>query len=493
MLYKGRGKIEITEQSYEINRNNLVDILNDIMPLVVKAHTEADYLNAYRLGSQPILSKKRESEEDVNKNNIVVENHALKLVNFKTAYLISDGFKYSQTDDKVTDDVSTLNKYYIDQNKVPKDYALATWMYTAGTAYRLIRPVPKPKIDTLDLRGDSPFDIVNLDNDKTFVAYTTAIGGGAALSGYVVQTKDDEYSFTIYTDEKIFTFKTNSKETIPGNVKIKEVANPLGYNPIIEYPLNEARIGVVDVAYSMLNAINVISSNQVDDVVDFVNSILVLYNVNVDPEKMKALRELGAMEVNDKNPQSPAKVEYVANQLSHSEVNETVDRVVRTLYDIVGVPIASGQVTSGGDTGEARKLGNGYESADLIIKLEEGYFTQSERAALKIELNICKTLSNCPINELLSSEIQINPTRHNLDNILSKTQALTMLDQIGFPEEAALILTSLGANPHELAALWKQNKQKIADEKAARAPQINGDANDNANDNIDDNPVEQTE
>lgn len=479
VYYKGRGKIQITERSDEINKANLVNILNDIMPSVNEAQNDAVLLNSYRLGNQPILFKTRESETDDSKNNVVVENHAYKLVNFKTSYLISDGFKYSQTDDKITDDVSVLNKYYIDQNKVPKDYSLATWMYTAGTAYRFIRPSKRANID---LRGESPFDIINLDNDKAFVAYTTDISGDVALSGYVVQTGDSEFSFTIYTETDVYSFKTNSKTTIPANVNISVTPNTLGYNPIIEYPLNEARIGVVDLAYSMLNAINIVSSNQVDDVVDFVNSILVLYNVNVDTEKMKSLRELGAMEVNDKNPQTPAKVEYVSNQLSHTEVNAFVDRMVKTLYDIVGVPIASGQVTSGGDTGEARKLGNGYESADLIIKLEEGYFTQSEREALKIQLSICKTISGCPINELLSSEIQINPTRHNLDNILSKTQALTMLNQIGFPEEASLILTSLGANPHELANLWIENKRKVAENEPVKVE------NDEGN-----NPVEQTE
>ena len=459
--YTGRRTIRIAQSSDKITSDNIVDIMQKIYPIIQINHREIKELRAYYLGIQPILQKERPTESDDFKNNIVVENHAYKLVNFKTSYLISDGFKYSQSDDKRTDDVTMLNKYYTDEDKLTKDNELAKSMYICGQGYRFTRPTKDKKAN---FDGESPFNIINLEPDKAFIAYSTDVDGSVALSGYVAQTKQaeltgdtDEYTFTIYTNERVFTITVNDDNFV-GSAQVKEEVNILGKNPIVEYALNEARIGVIDVAFSALNSINIITSNQIDDIVDFVNSILVLYNVNIDKQKVLDLREIGAMQVDDKNPQAQAKVEYVSNQLSHSQINELYDRIVKTVYDIVGVPIASGQVTSGGDTGEARKLGNGYESADLMIKLEEAMFISAERKCLKLQLSICKDFKKCRINDLFASEIQINPTRHNLDNILSKVQALAQLNSIDFPEEASLILVGLGANPHELATEWINKK-----------------------------------
>ena len=474
--YLGRGVIKIAERSEDITKDNIVSIMQKIYPIIKEQHRATRELYGFFLGKQPILDKERPTEEQAFKNNIVVENHAYKLVNFKTSYLVSDGFKYSQSDDKRTDDVTMLNKYFVDEDKLTKDYNIAKWMYVCGHGFRFIRPTANKRAN---FDGESPFNIVNLDPTQAFIVYSTSVDGEVALSGYVAQTKQaeftgtvDEYTFTIYTKERVFTIVTNSDD-IGYATKVTEEPNVLGENPIIEYALNEARIGVIDVAYSALNSINIITSNQIDDIVDFVNSILVLYNVNIDEKKVLDLRKIGAMQVDDKNPQAQAKVEYVANQLSHSQINELYDRIVKTVYDIVGVPIASGQVTSGGDTGEARKLGNGYESADLVIKLEEAMFISAERKCLKMQLNICKGFKKCRINDLFASEIQINPTRHNLDNILSKVQALAQLNSIGFPEEASLILVGLGANPHELASQWIEKKASLGIDKSEKDLNIN--------------------
>ena len=74
---------------------------------------------------------------------------------------------------------------------------------------------------------------------------------------------------------------------------------------------------------------------------------------------------------------------------------------------------------------------------------------------------------------MFASEIQINPTRHNLDNILSKVQALAQLNSIGFPEEASLILVGLGANPHELASQWIDKKASLGIDKSEKDLNIN--------------------
>ena len=60
------------------------------------------------------------------------------------------------------------------------------------------------------------------------------------------------------------------------------------------------------------------------------------------------------------------------------------------MYDIVACPKTSGGVTSGGDTGEARILGNGWESAQNQAKVDVTYVTYYEQEFLKKVIYICK-------------------------------------------------------------------------------------------------------
>ena len=458
MNFFGREQILIPYTSDEITMENIGEIVQSIMPTVEKNSVEFVNLERYYRGQQDILDKRRMTETEASKNNIVVENHAYKIANFKTSYLIADGFKYSQDSDKSTNDVTFLNKYFLEENKVAKDTELALNMYIGGTGYKFFRPQPRK------YKGvrRSPFNFAVLDNDKTFVAYSTDVCREKVLSGYYVPIKKDDkflYQITVYTDEKVFTCESNQKFAVDEST-LKSYKNVIGINPIVEYPLNKARLGAVEVVKLLLDSVNTIASNQVDNLVDFVNSLLVLYNIQLDPEKVKSSRALGTVAVTDVSPEMRAKIEYIAKQLNQAEINETRETLVRTAYEITGTPLTLTQASSGGDTGEARKLGDGYQGADMMINIEQSFFLASERESLEIELKICKSKADSEIDELYSGDIQINPTRHNTDNLMVKTQSLETLDRIGFPEEASLISVGLGSNPHELAMAWRARKEQ---------------------------------
>ena len=71
-------------------------------------------------GKQPIISeKKRYDGSEI--NNIVVENHAWKQVNFKTGFMYGKPLQYSLNNSKEMDDVTILNAYMNDVNKSSLD------------------------------------------------------------------------------------------------------------------------------------------------------------------------------------------------------------------------------------------------------------------------------------------------------------------------------------------------------------------------------------
>ena len=82
----------------------------------------------------------------------------------------------------------------------------------------------------------------------------------------------------IYTEDYQYIYTTKD-----GGMTLKE-SHPLiikGHR-IIEYPLNSSRIGIIELVMSLLNALNRISSADLDDVEQFVQSLLVFVNQDID-------------------------------------------------------------------------------------------------------------------------------------------------------------------------------------------------------------------
>ena len=88
----------------------------------------------------------------------------------------------------------------------------------------------------------------------------------------------------------VTTYECYTKDTY---FKVKEdrvvakQANTLQQIPIIEYPLNNARIGAFEIVLTLLDAINLVQSNRIDGVEQFVQSLLLFHNVDIDTEKVK--------------------------------------------------------------------------------------------------------------------------------------------------------------------------------------------------------------
>ena len=51
--------------------------------------------------------------------------------------------------------------------------------------------------------------------------------------------------------------------------------------PIIEYPINSARLGAFEIVLSVLDAINTVQSNRLDGIEQFVQSLIVLINSEI--------------------------------------------------------------------------------------------------------------------------------------------------------------------------------------------------------------------
>ena len=443
--------------------------IRQILPQVLREHeknvNEIDYLYNYYKGKQPILQKQKKVRPEI--NNQVLENHAFEIVEFKKAYVYGEPVQYVQKgekgNDKVNPEISELNKFMESEDKSSRDKELAEWQYICGTAYRWA------DIDKDEDEDDAPFEIRTPDPRRTFVVYNSGIKGEQLFSGYYsyfsenVQTENgvefiSKYRIiTIYTDSFMCEFKESF-----GNFELLDMQMPINDTQtvivqeyplsikghrIIEYPLNQARLGLIELVITGLNALNRIKSDDLDGIDQFVQSLLVFINQEVDLDTFKALVEAGAIEVTSNDPSKPADVKLLTSQLLHSETKIVTDDLYNNILTICGVPRLNDK-PSGGDTGQARLLGEGWTMADERAKQDELSFKKSERQFLKLILKICRYKE--AIKNLKISDIDIKFTRNKSDNLLVKTQGLMNMMQSQVPPDVAFTICGLFSDPNEV-------------------------------------------
>ena len=256
-----------------------------------------------------------------------------------------------------------------------------------------------------------------------------------------------------------------------------------------EYPEQE-KYNVI----SQLNAINRITSNELDDIEQFVQSLLVYVNQQVDLETHRKLIKLGAMEVFTSEPNKPADVKLLSQKMDNSKTKTFKDSIYDDVLTIVGIPRLNDK-PSGGDTGQARLLGEGWTMADERAKQDELSFKEPERQFLKLILNICNEKlkgKSETLKGLKLSDIDIKFTRDKSENILVKTQALLNLMSSQCPPDIAFSVIGLFNDPNEVFEkakkyygenLWKKEVSKVIGENQNNEPKNNEDNSNNKDKN----------
>ena len=197
----------------------------------------------------------------------------------------------------------------------------------------------------------------------------------------------------------------------------------LGEIPIIEYPLNMARIGAFELVIPLLDAINLTDSNRLDGVEQFIQALMLFHNVDISSKDFDELRERGAIKFKDIDPQLKAEINYLVSNLNQGETQTLVDHMYQTVLTICGMPNRNGG-SSTSDTGSAVIMRDGWSAAEARAKDSELMFKKSERIFLKVVLNICRTLADM---DLKVCNVEIRFTRRNYENILQKAQVLDLM------------------------------------------------------------------
>lgn len=399
----GRRKIYTDQKA--ITKKNVVEVVEKALAVHRKNKAEIQYLYDYYRGKQDIRCREKTVRPEI--NNKVMVNRANEIVTFKTAYFLGEPIQYISNggDDSTSKQVKRLNDFMIAEDKISLDKEIVDWMHIAGVGARMISPDERPE------ENGSPLKVYTLDPRETFVIYHSGIGH-EPLAGVIRQKDEDgNWQSCVYTKRLYFEIKSNKIS--------KTKSRTVPYIPIIEYENNSARMGAFEVVLPLLNAINTIESNRVDDIEQFVQSILVFENCEISEEQSKRLKDdLGLMISSD--PSKPAKVYRVDGQLSQSGAQTISDDLYDSVLTICGMPNRNGG-SSTSDTGAATIMRDGWQAAESRAEDTEKVFNKAERQFLKVALYICRELSDL---KLAVSDIKIEHTRNNLSNMQSRMQIL---------------------------------------------------------------------
>ena len=407
MALFGRQMIKVDET--EVNLGNVLTVLHKALLVHNRNRIDINYLWNYYRGNQPILGRTKEVRPEI--NNRIVENRANQIVSFKSGYLMGEPLQYvaKGQGDNLTEAINQLNAYAEAEGKPAKDKKLADWMHICGTAFRMVLPDENGKED------DSPFEIYTLDPRNVFVVYNNGLGNKPILGVKYVVDEQGITTYSCYSQREYFEIREDKV--------VMHRPHILGEIPIIEYPLNIARIGAFELVIGLLDAINLTQSNQVDGVEQFIQALMLFHNVDISADDFSNLREQGAIKFRDIDPQMKAEVDYLVSSLNQNETQTLVDSMYDTVLTICGMPQRNGGLSTS-DTGAAVILRDGWGDTEARAKDSELMFKESEQVFLKIVLTICHTLTGM---NLKVHNIEVRFTRRNYENIVQKAQVLDML------------------------------------------------------------------
>ena len=420
----GRKKIHTDE--VEVTPKNIAAIVNLAMTTDHATNrNQMEYLFKYERGLQPILDRSKQIRPDI--CNVVIENHASEVVDFTVGYQAGNPInlvaRSVNAELKHSDSrILKVNEMLAEENKQAKDIELFRNFHICGIAYAMVLP---KDVQT----GTSPFDLLILDPRNTFIVYSNDAYERPMVAVTYSVLSNGAKRVTAYTNDYIYEFGIGLDSTTSA---FKAVPNILRMIPIIEFAANSDYAGCFEKAIPLMDAINDINSNRVDDIEQFVQSILWLHNAELSDEAKEELKSGGGLlQTKSVGNGADAKVVYLTQTLNQNETQTYVDYLYKQILQICGVP--SREKSSGGNTGSAMYLSNGYEQAESRAKAMESMYSRSMLQVVELILRICKLSRNVDsdVKELETRYIDIEFSRDRTYDLASRTNALATLLNVG--------------------------------------------------------------
>lgn len=425
------GRKALMSSYTEINESNIEKAFAEIRSDFEANSMQCETLWKYYRGDQNILYRTKTKRPEI--CNRAVVNCPLEIVNFKSGYSFGEPVQYvcraSGEDEGISQRVADLNEFMYGAGKFGLDKELGDWLFTCGTAYRMI------------MSGDDiqPFRIDTLDPRNTGVAYSADFGRAPVMA---IQRKRDENGDTVF-----WCWTADYVYKLSGGLLVSKEPHAMGFIPIFEYTTGNARLGAFEPAMGLIDALNIIENNRVDGVEQFVQFFMKCVNVKLDPEQYAELRDAGLMSFTS-DPGNPGDVNPVTVELDQSQTQVLADDIYQQILIKCDMPDRNGANRTTGDTGQAVILRDGWSAAESYARSIEMFFKPVEQRFIGAALKLC-AMRGYDLG-LKVSDIGIKFTRNMTDNLLTKTQGLQNELEAGIHPRICIANCGLFSDPEQV-------------------------------------------
>lgn len=367
------GRRMLMTDEREITKDNIISVVSKAFMEHQENVAQEVFLFEYEKGNQPILNREKKIRPDLNAT--VVENNASKIVDVHLGYCFSNpitfvqrakieptkkqkkalfGFlrKKDEDDGENIDDlkIAMLNKMMQEQSKAAKDIALGRNLFICGVGYQMMLP-------NRNKSRYSPFELLVPSPLTTFVVYSNDAYREPVLGCTYSVHDDGTITLTAYSKNFCYTIE-HELNTTDYHLKENIAPNPLRRIPVVEFYLND-RMGIFEKVIPLMDAMNLVDSDRINDILQHVQSLLWMHNCQVNEEGKKNLVDGdGVIMTKSTGDGKEAKITYLNQTLNESEVQKLVDHLNSQLEQITSTP--SWQEASGGSTTGAMQLSNGW-------------------------------------------------------------------------------------------------------------------------------------
>lgn len=441
------GRQKIFTSADAITAENVVQEVSDALGVHMKNAREESFLYWYRRGMQPILDRTKEVRPEI--CNKVVVNNADMIVTFKNGYFLTKPATYvSRKEDKeITEKVNQLNEYVYLSGKHEVDNQVVDWFHTVGLGVLYVG------INKGEDRDEVPFKVYSLDPRGAFCVYSSTPGNRPMYAVHMV-IANKRLHLDVITETDIFTLDgggvssvnldDNFVLSVSKTTVVKQEKNLIGKIPIIEYAYNSLRMSATESTIPIQDAINLIESNRNDGIEQFVQSLMVLYNCELEEgTTANTIRQAGLIQLKSVG-ENKADVKVMTEQLDQSQTQTTLDDLYEQMLDKAGVPSS---IRDGGSTSDnvgSVYLRSGWAMADTHARNTEDEFKRSNAYFDEVSLSILRRKNGF---EIKPSEFELKITRNDLSNLLVKTQAAMNMKELGFSPALAFERSGLSNDP----------------------------------------------
>ena len=469
MIGQGRRKIIIDK---EINRNTILDVLNEAWSYHLENVRDMKYLIDYYKGQQDI--QKRESNYSSGIDNKVTVNYAYSSIRDLVGYTFGKPTQIIQRKTKYKKDIERIADIMEYENSSTVDNEVATMAAITGIGYLCTLPTDELISDYMP---DVPVKINSLDILSTFVIQSAKMGNPVVLSCTYYTDKINTY-FLCFTDNEIYRITCKGRNTL--SLKASEVIdvdiNPIGLNPIIMVQNNAFLMGDFETAISVLNALNQIASDSVNDIENVIKSLLVIINAELDSKTTEKVKKNRILEIVG-NIGSNVDAKFIYQQLDSMGVQNLREYFEEAYKTIIGIPDRKTRGGGGGDTGDAVKLRDGWADIEIVARIKESYFRIAKKKQISVILSILKKL-NLVNQSIKTEDMDVKFSRNKNDNLQSKSQSYaTLVGTKTITPEDALTIADMTTDSVEIAAkgkkYWEEEEKRVAESQNNTNNQVN--------------------